>query len=127
MRIPLAADARPARPLVGQLVATFDPFDPVSGRSADLTDLAFDERGRLYVVSAQPARIYRFTPDPSRVFDGREGRAAPWLNLAAAAGRPTLKSENILWHDGWLYVTSGDGYADAGGATGTIFRVRADD
>jgi hypothetical protein len=127
IRIGLDEAGIPVQPIVAQLVAQFDPFDPVTLTSANLTDLDFDEAGRLYVVSAQPARIFRFSPDPDRVFDARAGREAPWADLASITGNPRMKSENVLWHEGWLYVTSGDGYDYQEGADGTVYRIRIDE
>jgi len=124
VRVPLDANRRIRRPIVGELVARFDPYDPATGRSANITDMTFDDAGRLHVVSAQPARVYRFTPDPARVYDARDDREASWADLAALTGNPAMKSENVLVHDGWLYVTSGDGYAYQSGAEGTVYRVR---
>jgi len=126
VRLPLREDGRLRRPIRAELVARFDPYDPATLRSANLTDMGFDGEGRLYVVSAQPARVYRFTPDPERVFDAREGRAEPWADLAAQTGNPRMKSENLLCHDGWCYVSSGDGYGYQAGAVGTIYRVAID-
>ncbi len=129
VRIALEGDFRFKEPMVAELVARFDPFDPRTGRSAELTDLTFDEQGRLYVVSAQPVRIYRFTPDPKRIFDARDGREPAWADLALRTGNPRMKSENILYHDRWLYVTSGDGYAgtaEPGAAVGTVYRILVD-
>jgi len=114
-------------PAPAELVALFDPYDPATGQSADITDMGFDEQGRLYAVSAKPARVYRFTPDPRRVFDARAGRARPWADLAAATANPAMKSENLLPHNGWVYVTSGDGYGYQAGAHGTVYRIRIDD
>ncbi len=126
VRVPLDASLRPVTPIRGQLVARFDPWDPLTLRSANLTDIAFDDRGRLYVISAQPARVYRFTPDPHDVFDARNGRVEPWVDLAGELNRPAMKSENLLHHDGWLYVTSGNGYDYQAGADGMVYRVRVD-
>jgi len=125
VRIPLRGDGRPATPIRGQLLARFDPYDAATGVSADLTDMDFDDDGRLYVISAQPARVYRFTPDPKNVYDARDGREDPWADLAATTGNPSMKAENVLYHDGWLYVTSGDGYGDQV-AGGTVYRVRVE-
>lgn len=127
VRIPLDDDLEPVEPVTAELVARFDPYDPETGRSANVTDIGFDPRGRLYAVSAKPARIYRFTPDPERVFDARDGGEEPWADLAAITGNPAMKSENLLYHDGYLYVTSGDGYAYQQGAEGTVYRVRIPD
>ncbi|MCP3904520.1 MAG: hypothetical protein GY715_12905 [Planctomycetes bacterium] len=127
-RMKLDENFDPVDPSTLEVVARFDPWDRVTGRSANLTDMDFDDAGRLYVVSASPARIYRFTPDPQRVFDARAGRADPWLDLDALtrsddAAEP-VKSENVLHHDGWLYVTTGNGYHYQAGAHGTVYRVR---
>ena len=117
----------PVQPIVAQIVARFDPYDPRTGRSANLTDMDFDEQGRLYVVSAKPSRVYRFAPDPERPFDGRDGKSPPWADMAGLTENPAMKSENVLIHNGWAYVTSGDGYSYQKGADGTVYRVRIDD
>ena len=127
LRIPLDDAFAPVEPIQAELVARFDPHDPVTHASANLTDMDFDAQGRLYVISAQPARVFRFRPDPANVFDARQGRRAPWLDLAAETGNASSKSENVLHHDGWLYITSGDGYDDPGAARGTVYRARIDD
>jgi hypothetical protein len=38
-----------------------------------------------------------------------------------------MTSENLLFHDGWLCVTSGDACGDRSGTAGTVYRVRVDD
>ncbi len=130
VRLRLDERHRPRTPTVVELVARFDPYDPRTGESADVTDIGFDDRGRLYAVSAKPARVYRFVPDPAAPFDARSGvpdPAAPWADLAALTGNRRMKSENLLYHDGWLYVTSGDGYGYQQGAEGTVYRLRVRD
>lgn len=127
VRLPLDQGFAPVQPIVAELVARFDPYDPATGKSANLTDLSFDADGRLYVVSAQPSRVFRFFPDPAAVFDGRSGGAQPWADLAALTGNPRMKSENLLYYDGYLFVTSGDGYAYQQGAAGTVYRVEVGD
>ncbi len=123
VRVRLTEDGQVQTPVEAQLVAEFTPFDPKTRETADLTDMDFDKQGRLYVVSAQPAAVYRFTPDPANVFDGRRDTgAAPWLPLAERLGRDT-KSENVLIHDGHVYVTTGDGYAYQAKADGTVYRA----
>jgi hypothetical protein len=126
-RYRLDSTHQPEQPLRMELLARFDPFDPVTRNSANLTDMSFDTEGRLYVVSAKPSRIYRFVPNPDAVFDAREGRSMPWVDLARATGNPQMKSENVLYHDGWIYVTSGDAYDYQRGADGAIYRVRVKD
>jgi outer membrane protein assembly factor BamB len=128
VRLPLGEDFRPTGdPTQVELVAQLDPFDASTRETADVTDMVFDEEGRLYVVSAQPSRVYRFTPDGDQVFDGRRGVAEPFVDMAAVTENPRMKSENILVHDGWLYITSGDGYGYQAGAEGTVYRVRVND
>lgn len=127
IRLRLDDDLLPIQPIDCELIAQFDPYDPVTMTSANLTDMCFDRAGRLYVMSARPARVYRLTPDPATVFDGRDGRAEPWVDLAALTENASMKSENVLCHESWLYVTSGDGYGYQQGADGTIYRVRVSD
>jgi hypothetical protein len=120
-RIRLGDDNLPVRPIRGQLLARFEPFDPRTRKSANITDIDIDDQGRVYAVSASPSRVYRFTPDPRRVFDGRT--AGPYADLAALTNNPRMKSENVLVHGGHFYVTSGDGYSYQQGAGGTVYRV----
>ena len=120
-RVPLTDDGRAVAPIVGELVARFEPFDPKTLKSANLTDIDFDAAGRLYVVSAKPSRVYRFTPDPDNIFDG--GAAEPWADLAALTDNPNMKSENLLVAGDRLFITSGDGYAYQAGALGTVYRL----
>jgi hypothetical protein len=123
VRIPLDRSGLTPRRIEAELVARFDPFDPLSRRSANLTDIAFGPDGSLYVVSAQPLRVFRFFPDPSRPLDAREGRTPPWADLAAWTGNPRMKGENVLVDPaGRVFVASGDAYA-AGPLAGTVYRI----
>jgi hypothetical protein len=125
VRLKLGADGLAVRPIAAELVARFTPWDPETRATSDLTDMCFDARGRLYVVSAEPAAVHRFVPDPGNVYDGRrDGGSTPWLDLAGRLGKPKMKSENLLVDDaGRLFVTSGDGYSYQAGADGTVYRV----
>ncbi len=127
VRLRMDAAGEPAIPPEIELLARFDPWDPRTLHSADLTDMAFDDEGRLYLVSAKPSRVYRFTPDPDVLFDARNGAEEPWRDFAALTGNTAMKSENILVHDGHLYITSGDGYAYQAGAAGTVYRTAIED
>ena len=124
VRLPLEdGEADAAR---AELLAQFEPWDPATGRSANVTDLDLGPDGDVYVVSAQPARVFRFAPDPANPADFTGGRAA-WADLAAITGNPRMKSENVLVAgDGTVYVTSGDAYAGSQGPGlgGTVWRVR---
>jgi hypothetical protein len=124
VRIPLTADGLPKDPIEGELVARFDPLDPQTRTSANLTDMAFGPDGDLYVISAQPARVYRFAPDPARVFDARGGGTPAWADLSALTRNAKMKGENVLVDArGNVYVTSGDAYDFQYGAGGTVYKI----
>lgn len=124
VRIRLDRDNLPVQPIVGEMIARFDPYDPKTRKSANLTDMVFGPEGDLYVVSAQPARVYRFSPDPKHAFDGRTGATPAWADLSKLTNNPKMKSENLLVDDaGRVYVTSGDAYAFQYGSGGTIYRI----
>jgi len=124
IRVRLGEDDLPRRPIRAELLATFEPFNRETWTSADITDMTFDDAGRLYVVCARPARVHRFTPNPAAMYDGRT--SMPWLHLAESIGAPATKAENVLAHDGWLYITTGNGYEYQAGAAGTVYRVPVD-
>lgn len=124
VRLALDSNLAPIQPLRAELVALFDPYDPKTRKSSNLTDMSIGPNGDVYVVSATPARIFRITPDPKRAFDAREGKATPYVDLAALTGNPKMKSENLLVDaQGRIYMTSGDAYAYQHGAGGVVWRV----
>jgi hypothetical protein len=124
VRFRLTPDGDLARPIRGELVARFDPYDPRTRKSANLTDMVFGPDGDLYVISAQPSRLYRFRPDATHVFDGRTGASHPWADLAALTNNPRMKSENVFVDPvGRVFVTSGDAYAYQAGSGGTVYRI----
>ena len=94
-------------------VAKFQAWNPATGASSNITDIDIDPKGRLYVISAQPAKLFRFLPDPGDVKDFQNGEGA-WADLAGETNNPRMKSENVLVHDGEVFVTSGDAYRDDG-------------
>ncbi|MCA9250235.1 MAG: hypothetical protein KDA54_03800 [Phycisphaerales bacterium] len=120
-RFPIDDEGNPKQPIVGEVVAKFEPYDPKTGKSANITDMDFDSNGNLYVVSAKPSRIYRFKPDPRHVYDGETSE--PWADLAKMTDNPKMKSENLLVDGNQLFVTSGDGYAYQQGAFGTVYKI----
>lgn len=125
VRLAMGTDGEPRRPIVTQLLARFAPYDPATRKSANLTDMDLGADGACYAVSASPAKIYRFVPDPARVFDARGDGVSPWADLAKMAGNPKMKSENLLCApDGSIYVTSGDSYAFHQGSGGVVWRLR---
>lgn len=108
-----------------ELLAELQPWVPAESKSANITDMDLGEDGDVYIVSAMPAQIYRFTPDPNQVRQYVTDDQ-PWLDLATLTGNPRMKSENILaMRDGNLLVTSGDAYAEAQGPGlgGTVWRI----
>ncbi len=123
IRMPLNDDGTLKKPLVAELIARFTPFDPATKATADITDITFDAKGRLYVINADPCVVHRFTPDPATVYDGRDGGETPWLDLAGLLGKRT-KGENILIEpNGSVLLTTANGYPYQKGADGTIYRV----
>ena len=123
-RFPLDADGTPKQPIVGEIVARFDPHDARTRKSANLTDMVFGPEGDLYVISAQPSRVFRFTPDPAQPFDGRTGATPAWAELARLTGNSKMKSENVFVDaQGRVFVTSGDAYDFQYGAGGAIYRI----
>jgi len=127
IRFKLDKEYAPVQPIEAELVAQFDPFDAQTLKSSNLTDMSFDAAGRLYVVSAKPAKVYRFTPDPKHPFDGREGKAKAWLDLAGLTHNPQMKCENVMCAGGYCYVSSGDEYPFQHKAAGAIYRVKISD
>lgn len=113
------------QPVQAEIVAQFTAYDPATKITSDVTDIGFDDQGRLYVVAAKPAAVHRFAPVPANVYDGTLATGQPWLPLAEMLGRKT-KSENVLAAGGYLYITSGDGYGYADGSDGTVYRVKLD-
>ena len=128
IRLKLNADGTTVNPYEAELVAQFHPFDPATGKSSNLTDMDFDSKGRLYVVSAQPSRIFRFTPDPKNIYDATQPDAKPWCDLSVATDNPKMKSENVFVDNkDRVFVTSGDGYSYQKGAFGTVYRIVIND
>ena len=129
MRLPVTND-RPASFAVdstkAQYLAQFDPFVRGSKKpSANLTDIDVGPDGDVYVISAHPARIYRFAPEAATTRDFRtDGGAGPWVDLAARTANGSMKSENlIVAPDGRVFVTSGDAYGHDAGLGGAVYVV----
>ncbi len=128
IRMEVDNSGNPAVPPNIELVALFDPYAGYDAPSADITDMDFDSKGRLYIVNAQPSRVHRFFPDSENIYDARNGSEKPWINFAHETRNPRMKSENILIDsDNVLYITTGDGYDFQYGAAGTVYKVRIED
>jgi hypothetical protein len=128
VRVPMTPDGDISKPVIGQTVGLFDAYDSATQKGANLTDMCFGPEGDLYVISAQPSRVYRFTPDNKNVFDGRTKKSTEksnvWADLAMLTNNPKMKSENIFVdNNGHVYVTSGDAYGNTP-TGGTVYRIR---
>lgn len=125
VRIAMTPDGEIKAPIIAELLAMLPAYDAETKKSANLTDMAVGPDGMVYMISASPARVYRFRPDPTKVWDARDGSAKPYADLAAMTDNPKMKSENLLVADnGDIFVTSGDGYAIHQGSGGVIWRLR---
>lgn len=131
IRISITQEGLPKEPIRAELLARFEPWDPATRKSANITDLDFDSEGRLYVLSAKPARVHRFHPDPDRIYDARPTADRPekaWLDVAEASGNPTLKCENILLTpEGELFVSGGQTYNPRTREAGFVLVTRITD
>ena len=125
VRFPLEADGDLVQPVVGELIAVFEPWDPEVGKSANLMDMAFDPSGDLYVACARGGRVWRVgRPDPERVFDGIDGEH-PWVDLVELTGNPRAGVGNITFDDaGRLLFCSGN-YDKDSRMAGVIYRATA--
>ncbi len=123
VRFPLQPNGDLERPLVGQLVALFKPYDAKKGGgSANIYDMTFGHDGLLYVSPGYDGAIYRFRPDPSHVYDARATYPTPYVDLKALVG--AKKSGNICFDpDGNLYICSGQKVLADGEIHGVVYRV----
>lgn len=125
VRLPLDARGDLVRPVVGELIARFAPWDPVRRQSDDLMDLALAPDGDLVVATARTGRLWRVRPDPARPFDA--AGQTPWVDLRALTGDPAARCGNVAFDArGRLYVCSGS-YQASDGAAGVVYRVTEDE
>lgn len=124
LRFPLHEEGNVVRPLKGQYIAQFAAYDPEKdGGSADIYDMTFDAQGRCYVSPGYDGAVYRFMPDPRRLYDARAKDYAPYVDLGELVG--AKKSGNICVDDaGNLYICSGQDVTPDTKTRGVIYRVR---
>lgn len=124
LRFPLNDDGSLDEPLEGESIAQFPPYDPEKGGgSANIYDLTFDDEGRMYVSPGYDGAIYRFRPDPERLYDARSRKYEPYVDLEPLVGAG--KSGNIcLDPDGNLYICCGQNVIPERKERGVIYRVR---
>lgn len=124
IRIAVKSDGTPYRPIRADFIAQFEPFDPETRKSANITDIAFDTRGRLHVLTAQPARVWRFQPSPAKPYQQDDPSNTPWIDMAQLTQNPKMKSENILLDaKDRLYITAADAYNPDDKTHGSVYRV----
>ncbi|HED66377.1 MAG TPA: hypothetical protein ENJ09_12590 [Planctomycetes bacterium] len=119
-------------PVVGELVAVFEPWDPESGRSANLIDIAFSSKGELFVSCASNGRVWNIgIPDPENVFDGVDvgdnpTRNRPFLDLPSMTANPRARCGNITFdEEDRVYLCSGN-YDSGTRLAGVIYRAVRD-
>jgi sugar lactone lactonase YvrE len=124
LRFPLREDGGVDLPLKGQYIAQFPRYNPEKkGGSADIYDMAFDNDGLCYVSPGYDGAIYRFRPDPKRVYTADKEKYEPYVDLEALVG--ASKSGNICFDsEGNLYICCGQKVLNDSKIRGVIYRVR---
>jgi len=130
LRFAVTDDGELVQPIVGELVAVFEPWDSERGRSGNLIDIAFNSRGELHAALANHGRIWNIgRPDPESVFDGVDvgdnpTTNVPYVDLPALTGNPRSRCGNITFdEDDALYLCSGN-YDSGTELAGVVYRVR---
>lgn len=118
-----------ARPVRGELIAVFEPWNAEKKRTANLIDIAFNSRGELFVSCSREGRIWKVgRPDPRRPFFGddqadRPTTAPPYADLRELTGKKT-SCGNIRFDDrDRLYVCAGSYDTASDRIAGVIYRV----
>lgn len=129
LRFPIDGEGALKPPIVGELIAEFEPFDPGAERSADIWDLELNRKGELFVSCAREGRVWRLTPDPGRPFDGNDFRKdpptpnKPYLDLPKITGVKGARISNLAFDEQDRLVfcaTFKEAHTDRAGG---IFRV----
>jgi hypothetical protein len=103
VRFPVTPEGDLVQPVVGELIAEFEPWSDEDRRSADLWELEVDPKGRLLVANSRAGRVWRFTPDPMHPFDGNDRRTdpptvnRPYIDLPALTGIPRARVSNMAF------------------------------
>ncbi|MEO0650260.1 MAG: hypothetical protein AAFZ65_06245 [Planctomycetota bacterium] len=123
IRFPLEENGDLVRPLKAEYIAQFARYDTGRpGRSANIYDMAFDSEGRLYVSPGYDGAVYRFWPDPERVYDTLNVDYEPYIDLEPLVG--AKKSGNICFdNQDNLYICSGQQVLDDSEIRGVIYKV----
>ena len=103
VRFPIDARGNLVQPVVGELIAEFEPWTAESKRSADIWDMALDPAGNLYVSCARAGRVWKVVPDPLVPFDGNDHRKEPktpnkpYLDGPALTGAKNARISNLAF------------------------------
>jgi hypothetical protein len=110
VRFPIDADGDLVRPIVGELIAEFEPYSAETSRSADLWEMIASPEGDLVVSMSRDGLVWRFRPDPAVPFDGNNRRPdaptpnKPWIDIRALTQNPKANISNMAFaSDGSLY------------------------
>ena len=129
VRFPLKADGSLVEPVVGELIAEFEPWSSEAKRSADLWDMVMGPDGDLYVSCSRSGSVWRFRPDPMKPFDGNDYRKEapttnrPFLNLPDMTGVKNARISNLTFDDQGRLVFCATMTEEHSDFAGAIFRV----
>jgi hypothetical protein len=128
IRIPIDKDGDVVRPIVGEYLAQFDPYDNVLyGGSADIFDVAVNSKGEIFVSCNAQGTTWRVRPDPSKVMDCRKSsQEKPYVNLRKLTDHEKSTCGNMIFDpQDNLFICTGNKDVAEGKARGTIYRVAA--
>ncbi|MBL8860469.1 MAG: hypothetical protein JNK02_00510 [Planctomycetes bacterium] len=129
VRFPIDAQGNLVKPVVGELIAEFEPWTSESKRSADIWDMTLDSAGNLYVSCARAGRVWKIEPDPAHPFDGDDHRKdpptpnKPYLDGPLLTGAKNARISNLTFDSEGRLVfcaTFTESHTDRAGG---VFRV----
>lgn len=129
VRFRIEADGKLRANEPAELIAVFEPWDPVQRRSANLIDIAFNGRGELFASCAKEGRIWKIgVPDPRHPFYGndqgsRPTTAAPLVDLRAHTGKKTGCGNILFDPQDRLYICSGNYDTESELLAGVVYRA----
>jgi hypothetical protein len=128
IRIPIDRNGDVIRPIVGEYLAQFDPYDNVMyGGSADIFDVAVNSKGEIFVSCNAQGTVWRVRPDPSRVMDCTKGtKEKPYVNLRKLTDHEKSTAGNMIFDaQDNLFITTGNKDVKEGKVRGTVYRIPA--
>jgi hypothetical protein len=110
VRFPIGPEGDLVRPIVGELIAEFEPYSKETKRSADLWEMVASADGELFITTSRDGLLWRFRPDPAVPFDGDNRRAdgptanRPWIDAKQMTGNKRATISNLTFApDGSIY------------------------